>query len=53
LRKRSDLLRQITKADVLAVADYGVTLLGECAVCDLLKIVDDRHDRRAAPIVSQ
>ena len=53
MHKRSALLRQFAKADLLVVDDFGLSPLSDQTVRDLLEIVDDRYDRRSTLITSQ
>ena len=53
LQKRSALLRQLAKADLLVLDDFGIAPLADEAVRDLLEILDDRYDRRSTLITSQ
>jgi DNA replication protein DnaC len=53
LQKRSLLLRQLARADLLVLDDFGLAPLADETVRDLLEILDDRYDRRATLITSQ
>ena len=53
LQKRSALLKQIAKAHLLIIDDFGLTPLTEETVRDLLEILDDRYDRGSTLITSQ
>ena len=53
LQKRSTFFRQLAKADLLVLDDFGITPLTDSVVRDLLEILDDRYDRRATLITSQ
>ena len=53
LQKRSLLFRQLARADLLVLDDFGLTPLADETVRDLLEILDDRYDRRATLITSQ
>ena len=53
LQKRSTFFRQLAKADLLVLDDFGITPLADTVVRDLLEILDDRYDRRATLITSQ
>jgi DNA replication protein DnaC len=53
LQKRSALLRQLAKADLLVLDDFGLTPLTDPAKRDLLEILDDRYDKRSTLITSQ
>jgi DNA replication protein DnaC len=52
-QKRSALLRQLAKADLLVIDDFGIAPLANDTVRDLLEILDDRYDRRSTLITSQ
>jgi hypothetical protein len=45
MQKGSALYRQLAKADLLLIDDFGLALLGDETVRDLLEILDDRYDR--------
>lgn len=53
LQKRSALYRQLAKADLLLIDDFGLAPLGDETVRDLLEILDDRYDRRSTIMTSQ
>jgi DNA replication protein DnaC len=53
LHKRSNFFRQIAKADLLVLDDFGLAPLADQTVRDLLEILDDRYDRRSTLITSQ
>lgn len=53
LHKRSTLLRQLAKADLLVIDDFGLTPLADQSVRDLLEILEDRYDRKSTLITSQ
>jgi DNA replication protein DnaC len=53
LQKRSALLRQFAKADLLVLDDFGIAPLADESVRDLLEILDDRYDRRSTLVTSQ
>jgi DNA replication protein DnaC len=53
MQKRSALFRQLAKADLLVLDDFGLAPLSDETVRDLLEILDDRYDRRATLITSQ
>lgn len=53
MQKRSALLRQLAKADLLVLDDFGLAPLADETVRDLLEILDDRYDRRSTLITSQ
>ena len=53
MQKRSALYRQLAKADLLVIDDFGLAPLGNETVRDLLEILDDRYDRKSTLITSQ
>jgi DNA replication protein DnaC len=53
LQTKSTFLRQIAKADLLILDDFGLTPLPDQIRRDLLEIFDDRYDRRSTLITSQ
>lgn len=53
LQTKSSLLRQIAKADLLIIDDFGLAPLTDSVRRDLLEILDDRYDRRSTLITSQ
>jgi len=53
LQTKSTFLRQIAKADLLILDDFGLTPLPDQIKRDLLEILDDRYDRRSTLITSQ
>jgi DNA replication protein DnaC len=53
LQNKSTLLRQIAKADLLIIDDFGLAPLADTVRRDLLEILDDRYDRRSTLITSQ
>ncbi len=53
LQKRSAFFRQLAKADLLVLDDFGLAPLSDETVRDLLEILDDRYDRRSTLITSQ
>ena len=53
MQKRSALFRQLAKADLLVLDDFGLAPLSDETVRDLLEILDDRYDRRSTLITSQ
>lgn len=53
LQNRSNLLKQLAKADVLVLDDFGLTPLDEQTKRDVLEILDDRYDRRSTVVTSQ
>lgn len=53
MQKRSALYRQLAKADLIVIDDFGLTPLAADTVRDLLEILDDRYDRKSTLITSQ
>lgn len=53
MQKRSALYRQLAKADLIVIDDFGIAPLADETVRDLLEILDDRYDRRSTLITSQ
>lgn len=53
MQKRSVLYRQLAKADLIVIDDFGLAPLADETVRDLLEILDDRYDRRSTLITSQ
>src|SRR5580698_3037065 len=53
LQTKSTFLRQVAKADLLILDDFGLTPLPDQIRRDLLEIFDDRYDRRSTLITSQ
>lgn len=53
MQRRSALFRQLAKADLLLLDDFGLAPLANQTVRDLLEILDDRYDRRSTLITSQ
>ena len=53
MHKRSAFFRQLAKADLLVLDDFGLAPLADETVRDLLEILDDRYDGRATLITSQ
>ena len=53
MQRRSALFRQLAKADLLFLDDFGLAPLSAETVRDLLEILDDRYDRRSTLITSQ
>ena len=53
LQTKSTFLRQIAKADLLILDDFGLKPLPDQFRRDLLEIFDDRYDRRSTLITSQ
>jgi len=53
LQRRSAFYKQLAKADLLLVDDFGIAPLADDTVRDLLEIFDDRYDRRSTLLTSQ
>lgn len=53
MQKRSALYRQLARADLIVIDDFGLTPLADESVRDLLEILDDRYDRKSTLITSQ
>jgi DNA replication protein DnaC len=53
LQNRSGLLKQLAKAELLVLDDFGLTPMSEQTRRDLLEILDDRYDRRSTIVTSQ
>jgi DNA replication protein DnaC len=53
LRRKSQLLRQYAKAQLLVIDDFGLAPLNDAQQRDLLELVDDRYDKAATMITSQ
>lgn len=53
MQNRSSLLKQLAKAELLALDDFGLSPLSEQTKRDLLEIFDDRYDRRSTIVTSQ
>ncbi len=53
LQKRSSFFRQLAKADLLALDDFGLAPLSDQTKRDLLEILDDRYDKKSTLITSQ
>jgi len=53
MQKRSALYRQLAKADLLVIDDFGLNPLADETVRDLLEILDDRYDKNSTLITSQ
>jgi DNA replication protein DnaC len=52
-QKRSAFLRQLAKADLLLIDDFGLTPMSDQTKRDLLEILDDRYDKKSTIITSQ
>ncbi len=53
LQKRSALLKQLARVQLLVIDDFGLAPLADATVRDLLEVLDDRYDRAATLITSQ
>lgn len=53
LQNRSAFLKQLAKAELLVLDDFGLTPLSEQTKRDLLEILDDRYDRSSTIVTSQ
>jgi len=53
LQKRSALLKQLARVELLVIDDFGLTPLADQTVRDLLEVLDDRYDRASTLITSQ
>lgn len=53
LQKRSAFFRQLAKADLLLIDDFGLAPLSDQTKRDLLEILDDRYDKQSTLITSQ
>lgn len=53
LQKRSAFFRQLAKADLLMLDDFGLAPLSDQTKRDLLEIVDDRYDKKSTLLTSQ
>lgn len=53
LQRRSTLLKQLARTDVLLLDDFGLASLADQHKRDLLEILDDRYDKRSTIITSQ
>lgn len=53
LRKKSALLRQLAKVQLLVLDDFGLTPLADTHQRDLLELLDDRYDKAATMVTSQ
>jgi DNA replication protein DnaC len=51
--KRSAFFKQLAKADLLLIDDFGLTPLSDQVKRDLLEILDDRYDKKSTLITSQ
>ena len=53
LQKRSALLKQLARVELLVIDDLGLAPLADQTVRDLLEVLDDRYDRASTLITSQ
>jgi DNA replication protein DnaC len=53
MQNRSGLLKQLAKAELLVLDDFGLTPFSDQTKRDLLEILDDRYDRRSTIVTSQ
>jgi DNA replication protein DnaC len=53
MHKRSAFYRQLAKADLIVIDDFGLAPLADETVRDLLEILDDRYARCSTLITSQ
>jgi len=53
MHKLSAFYRQLSKADLIVIDDFGIAPLADETVRNLLEILDDRYDRRSTLITSQ
>jgi DNA replication protein DnaC len=53
LQNKSTFLRQLAKADLIIIDDFGLAPMPDAIRRDLLEILDDRYDRRSTLITSQ
>src|SRR5262249_22282400 len=53
LQNKATFLRQLAKADLIIIDDFGLAPLPDAIRRDLLEILDDRYDRRSTLITSQ
>lgn len=53
MHKRSAFYRQLAKADLIVIDDFGLAPLADETVRDLLEILDDRYERCSTLITSQ
>lgn len=51
--KRSAFFKQLAKADLLPIDDFGLAPLSDQSKRDLLEILDDRYDKKSTLITSQ
>jgi DNA replication protein DnaC len=53
MQNRSGLLKQLAKAELLVLDDFGLMPFSDQTKRDLLEILDDRYDRRSTIVTSQ
>jgi DNA replication protein DnaC len=53
LQRRSALLKQLARVELLVIDDFGLAPLADATVRDLLEVLDDRYDRASTLITSQ
>jgi DNA replication protein DnaC len=53
LQNKSTFLRQLAKADLIIIDDFGLAPLPDAIRRDLVEILDDRYDRKSTLITSQ
>ena len=53
MQNRASFLKQLAKAELLVLDDFGIAPLADQIKRDLLEILDDRYDRRSTIITSQ
>ncbi len=53
LHKRSALLAQLAKVQLLVIDDFGLTPMSDSIVRDLLEVLEDRYDRQSTLNTSQ
>lgn len=53
MQNRSGMLKQLAKAELLVLDDFGLIPMSDQTRRDLLEILDDRYDRRSTLVTSQ
>ena len=53
MQNRSNFLKQLAKAELIVLDDFGIVPMADPIKRDLLEILDDRYDRRSTIITSQ
>ena len=53
MQNRSNFLKQLAKAELLVLDDFGITPMADQIKRDLLEILDDRYDRKSTLVTSQ